>query len=58
MALAKPLLSLVSNWRLTTPENMCVEQQTEPSCSGSLSALLVALEQQRVSTVAAVILKV
>lgn len=58
MALAKPLLSLVFNRRLTAPENVCVEHWAELSCSGSVSALLIALEQQRVSTVAAVVLKV
>lgn len=58
VALAKPLLSLVFNWRLTASENVCVQQRAELSCSGSVPASLIALEQQGVSTVAAVVLKV
>lgn len=58
VALAKPLLSLVYNWRLIAPENMCVQQRAELSCSGRIPASLIALEQQGVSTVAAMVLKV
>lgn len=58
VALAKSFSSLVFSWRLTAPENVCVEQWAELSCSGSVTALLIALEQQHVSSVAAMVLKV
>lgn len=58
VALAKPLLSLVFNWRLIAPENVYVQQWAELNCSGSVPASLIALDQQGVSTVAAMVLKV
>lgn len=58
VALAKPLLSLVCNWKLIAPENVFVQQWAELSCSGSVPASLIALEKQGVSIVAAMVLKV
>lgn len=57
VALAKPLLSVPLIGGYLLPRT-CVQQWAQPSCSGSVPALLIALEQQAVSTGAATVLKV